>query len=107
YGRVIPRLFNLERPSNMQPRKALFTHTVDVRRSMADQPNRITAVVHQPGVWIWIIPFSNGNTSLGFVGDPAFFAQYAGTPEQQYRALLEAEPYTRERFRDVELVFEP
>lgn len=107
YGRVIPRLFNLERPSNLQPRKALFSHTVDVRRSMADEPNRITAVVHQPGVWIWIIPFSNGLTSVGFVGDPEFFAQYPGTQEQQLRALLEAEPYTRERFRDVELAFEP
>lgn len=107
YGRVIPRLFNLEKQSVLQPRKALFAHTVDVHRSMADEPNRITAVVHKPGVWIWIIPFSNGVTSLGFVGDPAFFAQYSGTPEEQYRALLEAEPYTRERFRDVELVFEP
>ncbi|MCF6405563.1 tryptophan 7-halogenase [Chitinophaga filiformis] len=107
YGRVIPRLFNLEKSSNLQPRKALFAHTVDVRRSMADEPNRITAVVHKPGTWIWIIPFSTGVTSLGFVGDPSFFAAYPGTPEQQYRALLEAEPYTRERFRDVELVFEP
>ncbi|SEM21750.1 Dehydrogenase (flavoprotein) [Chitinophaga rupis] len=107
YGRVIPRLFNLEKNSVMQPRKALFAHTNDIRRSMADEPNRITAVVHKPGVWIWIIPFSTGVTSLGFVGDPEFFAQYPGTPEQQYRALLEAEPYTRERFRDVPLVFEP
>lgn len=107
YGRVIPRLFNLERASNLQPRKALFAHTNDIRRSMADEPNRITAVVHKPGTWIWIIPFSTGVTSLGFVGDPEFFAQYPGTPEQQYRALLEAEPYTRERFRDVELVFDP
>lgn len=107
YGRVIPRLFNLEKNSNLQPRKALFAHTVDVRRSMADEPNRITAVVHKPGVWIWIIPFSNGNTSVGFVGDPEFFASYPGTPEEQYRAMLEAEPYTRERFRGVEMVFDP
>jgi flavin-dependent dehydrogenase len=107
YGRVIPRLFNLEKESNLQPRRALFAHTVDARRSMADEPNRITAVVHKPGVWIWIIPFSTGVTSVGFVGDPSFFEQYPGTPEEQYRALLEAEPYTRERFRDVELVFEP
>lgn len=107
YGRVIPRLFNLEKNSNLQPRKALFAHTVDARRSMADEPNRITAVVHKPGTWIWIIPFSTGVTSVGFVSDPAFFNSYPGTPEQQYRALLEAEPYTRERFRDVELVFEP
>lgn len=107
YGRVIPRLFNLEKASNLQPRKALFAHTKDVRRSMADEPNRITAVVHQPGTWIWIIPFSTGVTSVGFVGDPSFFNSYPGTPEQQYRAMLEAEPNTRERFRDVELVFEP
>jgi len=107
YGRGIPRLFNLEKTSNLQPRKAFFAHTVDARRSMADEPNRITAVVHQPGTWIWIIPFSTGVTSVGFVSDPSFFNSYSGTPEQQYRALLEAEPYTRERFRDVELVFEP
>ncbi|GAA3940302.1 FAD-dependent oxidoreductase [Chitinophaga oryziterrae] len=107
YGRVIPRLFNMERTSNLQPRKALFAHTADVRRSMADEPNRITAVVHKPGVWIWIIPFSTGVTSVGFVGDPSFFAEYPGTPEEQYRAMLEAEPYTRERFRGVEMVFEP
>ncbi|PSL29841.1 NAD(P)/FAD-dependent oxidoreductase [Chitinophaga ginsengisoli] len=107
YGRVIPRLFNLEKNSNLQPRKALFAHTVDARRSMADEPNRITAVVHKPGTWIWIIPFSTGVTSVGFVSDPSFFDAYPGTPEEQYRAMLEAEPYTRERFRDVELVFEP
>jgi len=107
YGRVIPRLFNLEKNSVLQPRKALFAHTVDARRSMADEPNRITAVVHKPGTWIWIIPFSTGVTSVGFVSDPSFFDAFPGTPEQQYRAMLESEPYTRERFRDVELVFEP
>ncbi len=107
YGRVIPRLFNLEKNSNLQPRKALFAHTVDVNRFMENEPNRITAVVHKPGTWIWIIPFSTGVTSLGFVSDPAFFNSYPGTPEEQYRALLDAEPYTRERFKDVELVFEP
>jgi len=107
YGRVIPRLFNLEKNSNLQPRKALFAHTKDVRRSMADEPNRITAVVHKKGTWIWIIPFSTGVTSVGFVSDPEFFDGFPGTDEEKYRAMLEAEPYTRERFRDVELVFEP
>jgi flavin-dependent dehydrogenase len=107
YGRVIPRLFNMERPSNLVPRKAMFAHTVDVNRSMADEPNRITIVVHRPGVWIWIIPFSNGITSLGFVGNPEFFADLEGSDEEKYRSLLESEPYLAERFRNVELVFEP
>ena len=107
YGRVIPRLFNLEKNSVLQPRKALFAHTVDARRSMADEPNRITAVVHKPGTWIWIIPFSTGVTSVGFVGDPSFFDSFPGTLEEKYRAMLESEPFTSERFRDVEFVFEP
>jgi flavin-dependent dehydrogenase len=107
YGRVIPKLFNLDRPSNLPPRKALFTHTVDVRREMSDEPNRITIVVHKPAVWIWIIPFSTGVTSLGFVGDPSFFAEYSGTTEQQLRNLIADEPYLKERFKDVEFLFEP
>lgn len=107
YGRVIPKLFKLDRPSNLPPRKALFAHTVDLKRSMVDEPNRITIVVHKPGVWIWVIPFSSGITSLGFVGNPDFFTQYKGSTEEQLRALIASEPYLSERFKDVELVFEP
>ena len=107
YGRVIPKLFNLDKPSNLAPRKALFSHTVDTKRSLDDEPNRITIVVHRPGVWIWVIPFSNGITSLGFVGNPEFFKQYEGNDEQQLRTLIASEPYLSERFKDVELVFAP
>jgi len=107
YGRVIPKLFNLDRPSHLPPRKALFTHTVDLRRELSDEPNRITIVVHKPAVWIWIIPFSNGVTSLGFVGDPSFFHSYSGGPEQQLRSLIADEPYLKERFKGVEFLFEP
>jgi flavin-dependent dehydrogenase len=106
YGRVIPKLFNLDKPSNLPPRKAIFTHTVDVNRAMSDEPNRITIVVHKKGVWVWIIPFSNGITSLGFVGNPEFFDQYNGTLDEQLRALIADEPYLSERFKDVEFVFD-
>ncbi|MDP4131173.1 MAG: NAD(P)/FAD-dependent oxidoreductase [Bacteroidota bacterium] len=107
YGRVIPRLFNMDKPSNLPPRKALFSHTVDTRRSMSDEPNRITIVVHKPAVWIWIIPFSNGITSLGFVADPEFFDEYSGSTEEQLRKLIAADPYLAERFDKVEFLFEP
>ncbi|WP_214073199.1 NAD(P)/FAD-dependent oxidoreductase [Mucilaginibacter sp. dw_454] len=107
YGRVIPRLFNLDKPSNLPQRKALFTHTVDLNRSMDDEPNRITVVVHQPGVWIWIIPFSSGVTSVGFVGNPDFFAQYSGTNEEILRELISTQPYLAKRLEGVEFVFDP
>lgn len=107
YGRVIPRLFNMERPSNLVPRKAMFSHMVDVNRSMADEPNRITIVVHQPGVWIWIIPFSTGITSLGFVGNPEFFSDLEGNDEEKFRTLVESQPYLADRFRNVDMAFKP
>ena len=107
YGRVIPRLFNLDKPSNLPPRRTLFTHVVDTKRSTDDEPNRITIIVHQKGIWIWVIPFSNGLTSVGFVGDPEFFKQYEGSNEEQLRKLIASEPYLRERMNDVEMVFEP
>ena len=107
YGRVIPKLFSLDKPSNLPPRKALFSHTVDTKRALSDEPNRITIVVHEPGVWIWIIPFSSGITSLGFVGDPSFFAKTPGNTEQELRSLISKEPYLKDRFKDVELIFEP
>ncbi|MBS1598030.1 MAG: tryptophan 7-halogenase [Bacteroidetes bacterium] len=107
YGRVIPKLFNMDKPSNLPPRRALFTHTVDVNRAMSDEPNRITIVVHELGVWIWIIPFSSGITSLGFVGDPEFFAKYPGNNEEQLRTLIASQPYLAERFKNTEFVFEP
>jgi flavin-dependent dehydrogenase len=107
YGRVIPRLLNLDKPSNLPPRKALFTHTVDLNRSMDDEPNRITIVVHKPGVWVWVIPFSSGITSVGFVGDPDFFDQYKGSNEQVLRELISTQPYLAKRLKDVEFVFDP
>ncbi|MEP7107079.1 MAG: NAD(P)/FAD-dependent oxidoreductase [Ferruginibacter sp.] len=107
YGRVIPRLFKLDKPSNLVSRKALFTHTVDSRRSLDDEPNRITIIVHAYGIWIWVIPFSNGITSLGFVGEHEFFKSYEGSEESQLRALIASEPYLSERFKDVDFVFDP
>jgi flavin-dependent dehydrogenase len=107
YGRVIPKLFNMERPSNLPPRKAMFAHTVDAKRSMDDEPNRITIVVHEKGVWIWIIPFSTGITSVGYVGDREFFDRFPGTLEEKFRAMIASQPYISERLKNVELVFEP
>ena len=107
YGRVIPKLFNLDKPSNMSPRKALFAHVVDLKRALDEEPNRITIIVHKPGIWIWVIPFSNGVTSIGFVGDGSFFSALSDNNEETLRHLFASEPYLAERLKDVEFVFEP
>ncbi len=107
YGRVIPQLFNLDRPSNLPPRKTLFTHILDTKREEYDEPNRIIIIDHAPGVWIWVIPFSNGFTSVGFVGDPDFFEKTSGSPEEQLRLLISTENHIAKRFEQAEFRFEP
>lgn len=107
YGRVIPRLFNLDKPSNLPPRKTLFTHIRDLRRNDYVEPNRILIIDHKPGVWAWCIPFSNGITSCGFVGNPDFFDNFTGTPEEMLRSIIATEWSIAERFKDMEFIFEP
>jgi flavin-dependent dehydrogenase len=107
YGRVIPRLFNLDKPSNLDPRKAVFAHVQDIHRMNFDEPNRIIVVLYAPGVWVWIIPFSSGVTSLGFVGSFDFFARFEGSLDEQYKTLINGHPYLQKRFADAPLVFEP
>lgn len=107
YGRVIPRMFNLDKPSNLDPRKAIFAHVTDEKRLSFDEPNRIIVVLYQPGVWVWIIPFSSGVTSLGFVGDFTFFENFKGTISEQFTTLINGHKYLKERFSDSTFIFEP
>jgi flavin-dependent dehydrogenase len=108
YGRVIPRLFNLDRPSNLPARKTLFAHIKDPDRLKYEEPNRIMIVVHEPETWIWVIPFSTGVTSVGFVANPSFYDKIKGmAPEEALRFLIKSDPHIAERFGEKEFMFEP
>ncbi len=80
FGRILPRLLDLESPSGFPVRQALFGHIED--RISADQINddpfdrnkiRITVHPEHKDVWFWLIPFSNGRSSVGVVAEPAFY----------------------------------
>ena len=107
YGRVLPTLFGMNKPSTQYTRKAMFCHLQDTLRHTAVEPDRITIYVHNPTTWIWVIPFSSGVTSVGYVGSPDFFDAYEGTPEEIFRALIAAEPALAERFGESEMLWEP
>ncbi len=107
YGRVIPRLFNLDSPSNLPVRRALFAHLADPHRLEYDEPNRIIIISYAPGVWVWVIPFSTGNTSVGFVGNPEFFDAIPGNLTTQFDHLINNLPFLEQRFSKSERIFEP
>ncbi|MDO9187696.1 MAG: NAD(P)/FAD-dependent oxidoreductase [Bacteroidia bacterium] len=107
YGRVIPRMFNLDKPSAFDPRKTHFTHFRDLKRPEGIDGNRITVVVHQKRTWIWIIPFSNGITSVGFVADPEFFKDFPENATERMKAIIASDSNTQDRFGNAEMIFEP
>lgn len=108
YGRVIPKLFNLERPSTLPARQALFSHFTDSKRhERDDEPNRITIYIYNENTWVWYIPFSNGTTSLGFVGYPDFFQNLKGTDEEKLRYLIASHKELSEQFTGSEMKFSP
>ena len=88
YGRVIPKLLDLNYPSTLPNRSTIFTHFKDLKRPNTEDSNRIIAISHKPDVWIWVIPFANGNTSCGFVGNPDYLEKYKGTPTEKFKLLL-------------------
>lgn len=107
YGRVLPRLLGLDRPSSLPPRKALFSHVKGDRRPAGPDENRIWICMHPGGAWIWIIPFSDGITSVGVVADLSFYDNYQGTDEEILRQALSEDVNAADRLRDMELLWAP
>jgi len=78
FGRILPRLLDLESPSGFPVRQALFGHIEDrIDESQFDR-NKIRITVHpeHKDVWYWLIPFSNGRSSVGVVAQPEFYAAW-------------------------------
>jgi len=77
YGRVLPRLLDLDVPSTLPSRSAYFTHVEDAIGDPDFSREKILITVHpeNPQIWFWLIPFSDGRASVGVVGEAKFFAE--------------------------------
>lgn len=107
YGRVLPRLLDLDKPSSIPEHSSIFSHVKDTRRPEGKEGTLITFDVLDIDTWFWVIPFSNGNTSIGFVGKTEFINSYEGTSSERLVKMLKSSEYYYERFKDVEFLFEP
>ena len=105
YGRVLPRLLDLEMPSKFPPREALLAHVTGDQRPAGREEGKIWVCIHPGGAWIWIIPFSNGKTSVGVVGSPEFFTRFSGEPGEKLRAILSSDPSAGPRLAKMKIVF--
>lgn len=107
YGRVLPRLLDLDKPSEIPEHSSIFGHVKDVRRPEGREGTLITFDVLDKDTWFWVIPFSNGNTSLGFVGKTDFINSFEGNPAERLQRMIKNSDYYAERFADADFLFEP
>ncbi|MEO8933242.1 MAG: NAD(P)/FAD-dependent oxidoreductase [Xanthomarina sp.] len=107
YGRVLPRLMDLDKPSALPNHSSLFTHVKDVNRVQGQEGTMITFDVLDKDTWFWVIPFSNGNTSLGFVGKTEYLDSFKGSTTERMQEMLKLSDYYYERFKGVDFLFEP
>jgi flavin-dependent dehydrogenase len=94
FGRVLPRLLDLETPSDLPSRSAIFTHIEDNISDVNFDRNKILISVHpqQKDIWYWLIPFSNNRCSIGVVAEPHLLEHLPGSLEDKLLAIMAEEP---------------
>jgi flavin-dependent dehydrogenase len=94
FGRTLPKLLDLHRPSAFPPRVAIFTHMRDNAPSHAFDRQKIRIGIHPSDheVWSWLIPFSNGHASVGVVSSVEHHGARSGNLEEKFWQALRAEP---------------
>lgn len=96
FGRILPKLLDLEYPSDFPVRQAIFTHISDgITSHPAFEREKILITVHdnEPTMWYWLIPFADGRSSFGVVAEPSIFERFAkqhGVADGDDKGLLRA-----------------
>ncbi len=84
FGRVLPRLLNLEKTPELTNYSTIFSH-LKISNNI-DRNNTSIYVIDD--LWAWVIPFSNGITSVGFSGRSDYFKDYGQLSNDKYIKLL-------------------
>jgi len=94
FARVLPRLLDLEAPTGMPTRAAIFSHVEDSLPAGSTDRDKICIAVHpeRRDVWFWMIPLTNGRSSVGCVADAGFLDVPQAQQESLLRELLQSEP---------------
>ncbi|WP_299584894.1 NAD(P)/FAD-dependent oxidoreductase [uncultured Microbulbifer sp.] len=94
FGRVLPRLLDLNRPSEFPLRESVFTHVEDNIVDSNFDRDKILITVHpsERDIWYWLIPFTDGRASIGVVGEKEKIAVWGEEPEQVLKGAIASAP---------------
>jgi flavin-dependent dehydrogenase len=107
YGRVLPRILDLEKPSTIPKNSSIFTHVEDIKRPDGEEGTIITFDIIEEKVWLWVIPFSNGKTSIGYVGPTEYIEAFGENTTDALKEMLRLSKHYKNRFENVDFLFKP
>ena len=105
YGRVLPRLLDLDIPSELKTRQAIFSRVENDIRPEGEEGGYITIFIHGDNeAWIWVIPFADGITSVGIVSTEKYFEEMNMDEETFWNHVISTNPNAKERFKNAKKV---
>ena len=107
YGRVLPRLFDLDKPSVQKPRGAVFAHFVDKQRIGREGDDIFIYPFDEKNSWVWVIPFSDGTASVGIVSDTEDTKMYGAEDYREYLKFIQSFELLKGRFVRADYKREP
>ncbi|RKS53160.1 hypothetical protein BC962_1406 [Gillisia mitskevichiae] len=107
FGRVLAKQLKLEAPPQIAAHSSIFTHIEEPDRPSGKEGEIITFEVLETQVWFWYFPFSNGNSSLGFVAPTHWFEQFSKDPDVAMREMMNKLKFYNNRFTDHAFIFKP
>jgi len=101
YGRVLPRLLDLEADSSLTLRRATFARVdSDIRPEGEREGYIVIDVVGNNDAWIWNIPFSDGTASVGIVSTEEYFESFGLSDEEFWEKIISEHKQASVRYKD-------
>lgn len=106
-GRVLASKLGLEAAPQVASHSSIFTHIKETGRPDGKEGQLISFEVLDTETWFWYIPFSNGNSSIGFVGPNKCFEKFNGGTSETFYQMLKETKYYNSRFDEYPFLFNP
>ena len=99
YGRVLPRLLNLETDSSLVSRDAIFCRVEnDIRPANETDGYIYVNIVGDNDAWIWNIPLNDTVTSVGVVCSDEYYRSFNLSQEAFLDYIINLNPQAKERY---------
>ena len=99
YGRVLPRLLDLQTDSHLTLRDAIFCRVKnDIRPDDSTDGYIYVYIVGNNDAWIWNIPLSDTETSVGIVCSDEYYKSFNMTQDAFWNHIIETNSHAKERY---------